>query len=205
MAILSQLEEVRFSTDQQDGVFVACTLRYSDDTSGEFATASIAFSGTPTTAGSYTIDSIYDEEFTFDETDTIALIHERLANFINNKVGCEWNATHSSASVELTSRFRGDGYNESDLSTTFVTASGLSVTVTPPSGGVQPTAFGSMFLNFDGTHTTCNIDQSYASQVLADRSAFVGKMRSELTLPTPTEVFTDYDANGNVTQVQMLF
>ena len=75
MAILSQLEEVRFSTDQQDGVFVACTLRYSDDTSGEFATASIAFSGTPTTAGSYQIQSITEQEFTFDQTDTVALIH----------------------------------------------------------------------------------------------------------------------------------
>ena len=204
MAIVRTLRTIKFGGSGQDAELTSVDLEYTDDASGAHATAAVSFSGTPSGAGSYQIKGITDEVFSFDQTDTLALIHERLADFINSFAG-EWDATHSATEVSLVSKERGEGYNFSDLTTQFQTASGLSVTITPPSGGVQPTPIGCLNLMFDGNHSKLNMHSSYDSDVINDRAYFVGKMRSEISLPAPQETVETCDASGDVIETILFF
>jgi len=206
MAIVRKLTSIRFAGSGQDAELTSVDLEYTDDTSGAHATAAISFSGSPSGAGSFSLSSgVITGQLTFDQTDTLALIHERLSDFINNHDDSEWDATHSATEVSLTSKFKGGGYNVTELDAVFETASGLSVVVTPPSGGVDPTPTGQLNLMFDGSHSKMNMHSSYNSDVINDRAYFVGKMRSELSLPSIQETVETCDANGDVIETILFF
>jgi len=193
--------------DQQSAVVQNVRLELEDDSSGAYATGSISFSGTPSGAGSFLIGAVSsDEIFHFDQNSTILSIHEAISNFVNSHpLSANFSATFDASAVYLTSKFQYSGINNLDLQASFITASGLTVNVVAPSGGIDPTPTGYLDISFDGSFSARNIDSSYDSKVIADRSYFVGKMRSEISLPAIDETVIDRDVNGDITQVQILF
>ena len=207
MSIVSNITSIKLMDDSSDSMIQSVKIEIEDSSSGSFATASISITGTPTGVGSFVVESVTsDRVFEFDQTTSIVDIYQSIDTFINSHpADANFSSTFDSNGVYLTAKHKYASINGSDLGARFLQSSGLSFNITPPSGGVDPTPTGFLDIGFDGSYSTRNIHQTYEAQVLSDRSAFAGKMRSELTLPTPTEVVTDYDANGNVTQVQLLF
>ena len=207
MAIQRKLDCIKFAGSGQDAEFTSVDIEYTDPDSGAYATASISFSGTPSGAGAYKLPRITSNLFEFDQTDSILDIHQRLADFINNSTSSQvqqWSATFDASAVTLITTEKSSLLN-ADLGETFVTAAGLTINVVAPSGGVDPTQTGGLNLMFDGSHSKLNMHSSYDAEVVSDRAYYVGKMRSEISLPAIQETVETCDANGDVIETILFF
>ena len=205
MAIVRTLRTIKFAGSGQDAELTSVDLEYTDDASGAYATGGqISLSGTPNADGIFRIGYFSDIDFHFSHTDSLTVIHEKIKDLINSQSSV-FSATSDASGVYLTALFKGAGLNVSDFELSMVTASGLSISAVAPSGGIDPTPTGQLNLMFDGSHSKINIHSSYDSDVINDRAYFVGKMRSEISLPAVQETVETCDANGDVIETILFF
>jgi len=205
MAILREIKVLRFDGAGQDATMTSCDLEYTDDASGSYATVKFALTGSPSGAGSFVIYGLTgDYEYTFQQTDTLLDIYTAVSDFINSNP-LPITSTFDASGVSVTTKQKTSEFNGRDLDEEFITASGLSFVLDSFSGGVDPTPAGHLNLMFDGTHTKTNMHVSYDASVIADRAYFVGKMRSEISLPAPQETVETCDASGDVIETILFF
>jgi len=205
MAIVRTLRTIKFGGSGQDAELTSVDLEYTDDASGAFATGGqISLSGTPNSSGSFKIGFFSSVDFDFLQSDSLAVIHQKIEDFINSNSSI-FSATSDSSAVYLTALQKSSAYNSFNFEAAMVTASGLSISEVSPTGGIDPTPTGQLNLMFDGSHSKINIHSSYDSDVINDRAYFVGKMRSEISLPAPQETVETCDASGDVIETILFF
>jgi len=205
MAILSHIRTIKFAGASSSAELTSVDLEYTDDASGAFATGGqISLSGTPSSSGSFKIGFFSSVDFDFLQSDSLAVIHQKIEYFINSNSSI-FSATSDAAGVYLTALEKASFYNTLDFQAAMVTASGLSISAVSPTGGIDPTQTGQVNLMFDGTHSKVNMDSTYNTKLVIDRSYYVGKMRSEISLPAIQETVETCDANGDVIETILFF
>jgi len=205
MAVEGTVLSAKFDDEGGEAAIVSVKYCYKDEESFTPASASLALTGTPVGNGSFIVQFFTSVPFEFTDADSLADIHGRVADYVNEN----WDkidAVADGSGVVFTYNVESFELNGTELEASMVDAQGLSISSTAFSGGTATLPQGQLLMFVDGSSTEINMDASYVAAANTHRAAFaLASTREDLDLPTPAATIVDKDPEGNVRQAQVFF